>query len=152
MCHHQISRVMYIAMIAVMVSTGLVIFIYSGAQNAKAEDLKPFVDYGGSVISVSVPLIPNPFCPYYILMRNKNISPINPYPTFGLFLLPGSELNTYIYPTLFVPATNHIGGYLPTPQVACGVTPSGGPVFPVFFDFTGGRYLDAGSLGPDFIP
>jgi hypothetical protein len=157
MRHYHITRVLYIAMIAILFSTGLVIFAYGQTLPVRADDsVTPFVPYAGIDLgleppALSIPGVSQLACPYYFLMQNEDISVENPYPDFGLFVVPGSEADSYEYQTLDIPSTNHIGGYLPVPDPACGLTPTGSPVFPIFLDTetTGAYFLDGGSFGPD---
>ena len=144
--HHQIFH-------KTMVFLGIAVFVLTAGLIltplvSKADDgIDPFIPYAATVDSVAVPLVPNPGCPDYILVQNDFINVENPYPQFGLFILPSAELDTYDNETLDVPLTDHIGGYIPIPELACGITPLGGPIFPVFFD--GEFFLDGGSLGPN---
>jgi hypothetical protein len=142
-------------MVATIISTGLVIFAYSQTLPAKADSpVEPFIPYAATVESVVPNVLTVPgaqvACPDYILMQNDDINIENPYPEFGLFILPGAEIDTYDYPTLDVPLTTHIGGYVPIPDPACGVTPTGGPVFPIYPDteYDGFFFLDGGTLSP----
>jgi hypothetical protein len=156
MTHHHMTRVLYITLVAFAITTGLTVFLYSQTFPAKAAGIiYPFTEYAGTVISVVTPVLTVPgaqaACPDYTLMQNDDINPLNPYPQFGLFYLPGQELSTYDYQTLDIPGTTHIGGYVPFfPNVACGLTPGGGPVFVPYPnpEYNGFFFLDGGTLSP----
>lgn len=167
MRHHHITRVLYIAMVATILSTGLVIFAYSQTLPAKAASpVLPFVPYAGTDEGIWTPAesfegdleamatagVNEALCPDYILMQNDDINVENPWPEFGLFIIPGGEADTYDYQTLDIPETTHIGGYGLIPNAACGLTDGGvgGPVFPIYLDTEadGVYFLDGGTLSP----
>lgn len=136
-----------VAFFAALVFAGTVsVFFEPGVSKALSLSLNPYISYDVTVISEAVPAIPNLGCPYYYYVNNNFINPDNPFPKFGLFVLPGSEADTYDNKTLVIPGTRHLGGYIPEPQLACGSTPAGTPVFPIFFNTF--FFLDGGTLTP----
>lgn len=158
MNHYQITRALFIALITFTLTTGLVIFAYSQTLTARADLFEPYTEYAAKVANpFEVPIVTSLLtsgvnlvaCPDYVLMSNEQITPDNPWPQFGLFYLPGEVLDTYDDQSLYIPNSDHIGGYLTGAiDPACGVTPLGGPVYFPFFD--GIANLDGGSFGPNF--
>lgn len=137
------------AFFGAMVLMGSVsMFIFPPTTRAQVAEFSPFVGFGATVISIAVPLVPNPACPYYYLVQNDDVNIENPFPQFGLFIIPGSEIDLYDFHNLAIPGTALLGGIIPVPNVACGTTPTGGPVFPIFFD--GLFFLTGSGAGPSF--
>ena len=143
MRHYHITRVLYIALIAFIISTGLVIFAYSKVAPARADDtIQPFEQYSGYVDSVIPNLtaagLPNPSCPVYTVVTNNDLTDGLP-PEFGIFIPPILPAPTFYADNLVTPGTPLIGGVVPIPNLAC-LAPV--PVYPIFYDLPdGGFYL-----------
>ncbi len=137
MRHYHITRVLYISLVATVLTCGAVIAIYAQVQPAQAQVAQPFIPEGGRIISTVVPVIGIPgisqlACPSYVLIQNSD--PTSPLPQFGLFIPPGLQADIYDYKNLVTPGVAELGGYVPVPDAACGVTLSGFSVFPLFYN------------------
>lgn len=134
MRHNFISGVLYAALVGFVAVAALAMLNYSGAPRAQAVLGIP---YGGWVVSQAVPFIPNPLCTNYVIV--KNADPLSLVPTFGLYIPPWGIALLYDYKNLFTPGVPLLGEYDSIPNAACGLTPTGGKVYPI--DFNGLFYF-----------
>jgi hypothetical protein len=143
MTHHNITKILYLFMVGFLLSTGVVLAVYSQAQPAYA--LPMFQSYGGWVDSVlpnPTPAgIPNPVCPIYTLITNVDLTD-GLSPEFGIFIPPLFPAPTYDYNNLYVPGTPVIGGLVPIPCVG-GIAPV--PIYPLFYDAADGPFYLTGT-------
>lgn len=153
MRHYHITRVFYITLVAVFITTGLVTAIYSQAPVARALPL--FEPFGGTIAAIplvnylpTVPPVPDPACPIYYTIDNADPTDGLP-PVYGVFPIPVLPALSYDNNNLEIPGTPVIGGLEPLPCL-------GGtaliPLYPLFYD--GLFYLDGtGPIpGLDSVP
>ena len=145
--HHQITKVMYIALVAVFFTTCLSTGLLFSAEPAQAT--VGMIPQGGITMSALV-IPPTPtftgICPAHVVILDETL----PVPTL-MGLAPqdivgaGTGL-TFIYNNLFTPGVWDLGEHLPIPIPSCVGFP-----YPVYFHFFNPEYL-RNQIGTGLVP
>lgn len=143
MRHYHFTRVLYVSMVAFLLTAGAVLVLYSQTTPAKALPL--FSPFGGTILAGPFPnplpppaVGPNPVCPFFFTVDNVDLEDGLP-PAFGIFIPALPPGISFDYNNFF-PGTPIIGGVEPIPCLG-GTAPL--PLYPVYYDLLdGGFYLD----------
>ncbi len=122
--HHQITRVMFLVLLAFIISTGLVLGIYSQTLTAQAT-IGMSQDYGTFVASVALPTLSGTgVCPPHVVVFDMNSSIPK---LIGITNLESptniNPLLVYANNNLFTPGVWTLGEYAPIPIPTCGGFP-----------------------------
>jgi len=139
--HHNITRVMYVALVAFMLCTASVVAIYSNVQTAQATvGAVPFGGILDAPVLTATPSLTG-ICPAHIVVTDltggvPKIIGIT-YPTSPFFLNPALVFD---YHNITTPGVWQLGEYLPTP-----VCFDPYPVFPALPDPEYGPLFEQGT-------
>lgn len=133
LCHHSITRIMYLALVGFFVTTGLVITIYSQSvlpANATIGEL-PF---GGPIVADIYTPTPtlSGVCPAHtvVLDYSGNVPKLIGVSIPNFFNSPAGL--TFDYGNLYTPGVQTLGEHDFIPLITCGGFPY--PVFNIFFN------------------
>lgn len=150
MCHHSMSRMLYVVLVAMFATTGLVAGIYATTPPAQATP--GMMPMGGHIlynVPFPIPNLPPLFvpCPPHIVIIDFSLGVPKP---IGITLSGLSTGPTFEFYNLYTPGVAILGEYAPVPIPTCipGVTPGVYyPVFPAMINFFFGGLYQIGTGG-----